>query len=100
MKHKFSDDARAAAMADLKAKVAELCDSLKEDAIEQLDHIQRAGVDIVADHLESGECYATPKGFMVAYGEQVKWRYRRPGYARTRSDTMRTNNYYRHMRGF
>lgn len=97
--NQITDEARAAAMADLKAKVADLCEGLVADAMEQIDHLQLAGVDIVADHAESGENYATPKDFMVAFSNQIKWMFDRHPSFKTRSDTRRINNYYRHMRG-
>jgi len=67
--------AKQAAMADLHAKVQELMDDMKTRATECLDRLQTSGADIAGDHLNNGEaCWKTPRDFMAAFAEEIKFR--------------------------
>lgn len=86
------------AAADLKAKVAELMDDAKVEALMRVDRIQDAGGDIVGDHMTNAHrCWSTPRDFIAAFSEQMKWIFgqSRDSDSPTRKRTIK--NYWRLM---
>ena len=63
------------AMKDLEDKVRELMMDSVEDAIKKLHHLQASGANIAQDHIDAAGPWATPKNFVVAYADEMKWQY-------------------------
>jgi hypothetical protein len=84
-----------AALNDLKKKVRGMLRDFSRDAIAKIEKIENSGAAIVADHIENGENYATPKDLMCALAKDMAWQYRR--LEKTRKNTATVENYYRNM---
>ncbi len=66
-------DAEKQALADIKAKVAELMDDMKVHANECIDRLQASGADIAGDHIDNaGKCWLTPRNFMAAFAKEIE----------------------------
>jgi hypothetical protein len=91
---KMSKEQRAA-LNDLKRKVRAMLRDFSREAIAKIDKIEKSGSAIVADHIENGENYATPKDVMCALAKDMAWQYRR--LEKTRKNTATIDGYYRNM---
>jgi hypothetical protein len=80
---------------DLKEKVSEIFDSLKEFGMYKLDKLILSGSDVIKDH-ELNQCnYVTPKDFLVAFAKEIEHQYGRPNPTRTSHKIIK--NYYNLM---
>ena len=89
---------REKALADLKAKVSQLMDDAKEEALKRIDSLQASGVDIVGDHMNNADkVWLTPRDFVGAFTDHMKYfsAWMRGTDTPTRKRTIR--NYYKMM---
>jgi hypothetical protein len=84
-----------AALNDLKKKVRGMLREFSRDAIAKIDKAEQEGARIVADHIENGMSYATPKDVMVALARDMAWEYRR--LEKSRKNTATLDRYTRQM---
>lgn len=91
---KMSKEQRAA-FNDLKKKVRGMLRDFSRDAIAKIEKAEKDGARMVADHMDNGENFATPKDVMCALAKDMAWQYRR--LEKSRKNTATLDRYYRHM---
>lgn len=64
---------RAVALADLKARTAELLDTFVSDAMKAIDRLDASGSNVAMHHHEAVGPYATPREVIAAYLDQAKF---------------------------
>lgn len=85
------------AMQDLEDKVRELMTDAVEDAIKHLRTLQASGADIAQDHIDAPGPWTTPKNFVTAYADTLKWNYAPIQPRQTRAWKRLIKNYFRMM---
>lgn len=84
----------AETLADLEVRVSELMDDLKVLAIEKLRKLDKAGSGIVQDHRNAAGPWVTPRDFVVAFADEIKWQQSPSRYNQTMAWARRIKNYF------
>ena len=81
---------------DMRKHVRMLMVIATESALRHIDSLQQRGVDILADHGKSMNIYTTPRDFITAYAEQMKFTIGQ-SYRNDRVCNRRIANYFKKM---
>ena len=82
------------ARADLEARVRELMTYVIEHAMKKLDNLIGSGSGILQDHINAPGPFKTPRDFVVAYCDDLKWQHSPIAPNQTREWKKRVKNYY------
>ena len=63
------------ALDDLKARVRELMTDAVEHAMAKLDTLVTSGSGVVQDHINAPGPWTTPRDFIIAYCDDLKWQH-------------------------
>lgn len=81
------------ALRDLKSKVRSFMRAAEKMAMEKIDRIQAAGVDIAADHINGAGPYEIPRDFIAAFSDEIKYQYGMLSKHMPQSQKRRIKNY-------
>ena len=85
------------ALRDLKKRVREFMRDAEKMALERVDKLQAAGVDIAGDHARAAGPYSIPRDFIAAFADEMKHQFGMIRRDTPRAHKQRVKNYYLHM---
>lgn len=60
---------------ELRANVRGFMRDAEKFALEKIDRLQLAGVDIIGDHMKADGPFQVPREFIAAFAEEMKYQY-------------------------